>query len=82
MAEITQVEQRPTLDPGRCRRAVLTALERASHPMTLRELRNAVRDVDSLVRPSSVDDQLDVLVAEGRVAQISFGRRYELRSTS
>jgi Fe2+ or Zn2+ uptake regulation protein len=79
MADTLKIVQRRGLDPGRSRRAVLEALQRASAPLTVRELRNAVREVDPEVRPSSVDDQLDVLVAEGRVAQINFGRRYELR---
>lgn len=84
MSKTTQagVGTKQEVDPGRTRRAVLEALKRAMEPLTVRQLRHAVREVDPTVRPSSVDDQLDVLIAEGVVAQINFGRRYELRQAS
>ncbi len=84
MSETTHTSVGTTqgVDPGRSRRAVLEALKRAKEPLTVRQLRHAVREVDPTVRPSSVDDQLDVLIAEGVVAQINFGRRYELRKAS
>jgi Fe2+ or Zn2+ uptake regulation protein len=72
----------PPIDPGRGRRALIAALTDASEPLTLRQIRQAVRDRDPDVAPSSLDDQLDVLIAERRVAEINFGRAFELRRTA